>query len=245
MFLVSSGCPAEYARDDHASALCVLAVDMMAVVKAFKVRHDETRRTSVLMMNAVPQLFSRPSMSTSIDDDRPASLAAIHVLFLVLLRFLQLRLSHLSHLSRPPHRRQHRPVIAGVVGVKYPRYRLMGDTINTASRMSTTCERGEIQLSSPTYAELNSADFVCQQRSRVEVKGKGLMQTYILKEHKLSHRTAQSKSCRPSSVCRMSPCSGFLQSSNCARQRPSRAERRVARQVEVSRRRPCRICGQY
>ena len=72
-------------------------------------------------------------------------------------------------------------VIAGVVGMKYPRYRLMGDSVNTASRMSTTCEANEIQISRATFSLL-SPDFVCRYHGQRPVKGKGTMHTYLLRE---------------------------------------------------------------
>ena len=72
-------------------------------------------------------------------------------------------------------------VIAGVVGMKYPRYRLMGDTVNTASRMSTTCQANQIQISKPTFSLL-SPDFLCLYHGPRLIKGKGPMDTYLLKE---------------------------------------------------------------
>ena len=70
-------------------------------------------------------------------------------------------------------------VIAGVVGMKYPRYRLMGDTVNTASRMSTTCSANDIQLSKATFERLGP-EFVCRYHGPTFIKGKGLMDTYLL-----------------------------------------------------------------
>jgi class 3 adenylate cyclase len=71
------------------------------------------------------------------------------------------------------------PVVAGIVGTHKFAYDLWGDAVNMASRMQSTGVPDAIQISPATH-ELIRADFICEPRGVVEVKGKGEMQTYIL-----------------------------------------------------------------
>ena len=71
------------------------------------------------------------------------------------------------------------PVIGGVIGTHKFQYDLYGDTVNTASRMESHAEADHIQVAEPTY-ELLVGDFILEPRGPIEIKGKGLMETYYL-----------------------------------------------------------------
>jgi adenylate cyclase len=71
------------------------------------------------------------------------------------------------------------PVVAGVIGTKRFLYDLWGDAVNTASRMEVHSTPGEIQITRTTY-ELLKDEFFCRRRGTIEVKGKGLMETWYL-----------------------------------------------------------------
>lgn len=71
-------------------------------------------------------------------------------------------------------------VISGVVGAKKPQYALFGDTVNTASRMKSTGEPGRIHASAATHEFLKEDLSLVWDPRHIEVKGKGLMDTYLL-----------------------------------------------------------------
>ena len=75
------------------------------------------------------------------------------------------------------------PAIAGVIGMKKFTYDLWGDTVNTASRMESHGVPGAIQVSSRTQRILQEV-FDFESRGLVDVKGKGLMGLYILKNRR-------------------------------------------------------------
>jgi guanylate cyclase len=71
------------------------------------------------------------------------------------------------------------PIVAGVIGKKKFAFELFGDTVNTANRMQSHGVPGKIQVTRETY-ELLKNDFVCEPRGKIEVKGKGNMETWFL-----------------------------------------------------------------
>lgn len=71
------------------------------------------------------------------------------------------------------------PLVAGVIGRRKFIYDLWGDTVNTASRMESQGLPGRIHLTEPTRLLLGD-QFALEDRGEMEIKGKGLMRTYLL-----------------------------------------------------------------
>ena len=76
------------------------------------------------------------------------------------------------------------PVVAGVIGRQRLLFDLWGDTVNTAARMESHGLPGRIQVSQATRVALGDR---CELEARtVDVKGLGLLQTYLVAQPPLS-----------------------------------------------------------
>ena len=75
------------------------------------------------------------------------------------------------------------PVAAGVIGREKFIYDLWGDTVNVASRMETFGSNSKIHVSSNTYLKLKDY-YSFTKRDKINIPGKGTMQTYFLNSPK-------------------------------------------------------------
>jgi|HubBroStandDraft_6_1064221.scaffolds.fasta_scaffold71643_2 adenylate cyclase len=71
------------------------------------------------------------------------------------------------------------PVVAGVIGKRKFVYDMWGDTVNTASRMESFGIPGAIQVSDDCRRLLDGK-FQLTRRGMIDVKGKGMMETWLL-----------------------------------------------------------------
>jgi class 3 adenylate cyclase len=77
------------------------------------------------------------------------------------------------------------PVIAGVLGTEKPLFDIIGDPINVAARLQSTCIPGHVQISEKTYGLVKDGNYEIQERGEIMLKGKGQQMIYLL------HRKAE------------------------------------------------------
>ncbi len=75
------------------------------------------------------------------------------------------------------------PVVAGIIGTHKFSYDLWGNTVNIASRMESHGIPGAIHVSSEIYEQLKDR-YRFESRGIIDIKGKGEMETWLLKDKK-------------------------------------------------------------
>ena len=71
------------------------------------------------------------------------------------------------------------PITAGVIERKKISFNVWGDTVNTASRMQSHSLPGQVQISQATH-DLIKNDFLCEPRGKINVKGQGEMDVWLV-----------------------------------------------------------------
>jgi phospholipid-translocating ATPase len=83
-------------------------------------------------------------------------------------------------------------VISGVIGDHKPQFSLIGDTVNTTSRVCSTGVDGSIIISEEAYENVKNSNITFEQRV-VQAKGKGDLITYVVLNQKKIKKFKKSK----------------------------------------------------
>jgi class 3 adenylate cyclase len=72
------------------------------------------------------------------------------------------------------------PIIAGVLGTDKPVFDIIGDPINIAARLQSTCIAGKVQVSEDTFNLIRGHGFMIEPRGEIFLKGKGTRPAYLI-----------------------------------------------------------------
>lgn len=115
-------------------------------------------------------------------------------------------------------------VVSGVIGLRKPLFDVWGDTVNLASRMESTSEPGQIQVSEATYWRLHEK-YELAPRGPIEVKGVGAVETFFLIGRKAPEIIAEA----PALSGNVSPAPNSAVEVPSPSRKPRRRRRRISR----------------
>jgi class 3 adenylate cyclase len=72
------------------------------------------------------------------------------------------------------------PIIAGVLGTDKPVFDIIGDPINIAARLQSTCVPNRVQVSEDTYNLVRETEFTIEPRGEIFLKGKGKRPAFLV-----------------------------------------------------------------
>ncbi len=73
------------------------------------------------------------------------------------------------------------PVVVGVLGLDVPRLCVIGNTVNTTSRLESTSKPDRIQISESIYKYIENNEFYkCRERNNIHLKNIGTVNTFFI-----------------------------------------------------------------
>jgi class 3 adenylate cyclase len=72
------------------------------------------------------------------------------------------------------------PITAGVLGTTRPTFDILGDAINIAAWLQSSCIAGKVQIGENTFHLVKSAGFMIEPRGEIFLKGKGMRPTFLV-----------------------------------------------------------------